>query len=83
MYEQLERAIQCLIQLTLEEKLLLRQWFVPKYLEKGEYFLRAGERCQHVAFIHQGLLRYYLLDDGEEFTYSFAKEHNFISDYGV
>lgn len=81
MYDQLEQAIQRLIHLTSEEKLLLRQLFVPKYLEKGDYFLRAGEPCQHIAFIQQGLLRYYLLGDGEEFTYSFAKEHNFISDY--
>lgn len=81
MYEQLEDTIQRLIHLKSDEKLLLKQLFVPKHLGKGEYFLRAGEPCQHVAFIQQGLLRYYLHGDGEEFTYFFAKEQNFISDY--
>ena len=45
-----------------------------KYSEfqKGELFVKEGAICSHLLFIHQGLLRYYFLHEGHDFTKDFA-----------
>lgn len=40
--------------------------------QKGQLFVREGETCSKLLFIHRGLLRYYILHDGNEFTKDFA-----------
>ena len=40
--------------------------------QKGKLFVKEGEVCHHLLFIHRGLFRYYLLHEGEDFTKDFA-----------
>lgn len=40
--------------------------------QKGELFLKEGEVCKQLLFIHQGVFRYYLLHEGNDFTKDFA-----------
>ena len=45
-----------------------------RYFRKGEVFVRAGEVCETVLFIHQGIFRYYLLSENKEVTKDFSPE---------
>lgn len=40
--------------------------------EKRGYFVKEGEVCHQLLFIHKGLFRYYLEFDGEDYTKDFA-----------
>jgi CRP-like cAMP-binding protein len=60
---------------------LIRKSFHPLNLEKGEYFLEAGKVNRHLGFLNRGLVRYFVYKDGEESTFEFTKEGEFIGDY--
>lgn len=49
--------------LSEDEKVLLKQAFIPSKLRKRQYFLQAGYQCKHVAFIIKGAMRQYSVDD--------------------
>jgi CRP-like cAMP-binding protein len=40
--------------------------------QKGALFVKEGETCRQLLFIHQGVFRYYLLHEGDDFTKDFA-----------
>lgn len=40
--------------------------------QKGELFIKEGDICQNLVFIHRGLFRYYLLHEGQDITKDFA-----------
>jgi CRP-like cAMP-binding protein len=50
---------------------------------KGELFVKDGEVCRQLLFIHQGVFRYYLLNEGNDFTKDFAvdKQNPFCTAY--
>jgi len=52
-----------------------------KQIEAGEYFLRQGRTCKHLAFIEEGLMRLYYLNDGKEVTTCFCKENTITCSY--
>ena len=70
-----------LITLTSTEKKLVQDLFKEKNYKKGDFFLAEGETCKHVGFITKGIMRYYINDEGEEKTYGFSKENDFVSNY--
>ncbi len=39
---------------------------------KGDLFVKEGNICRRLLFIHQGLFRYYILHDGNDITKDFA-----------
>lgn len=59
----------------------IQQRLVCKSVPKGGYLLKAGDVCPYVAFINKGHLRSFCLVKGEEVTYNFWFEGNFITDY--
>lgn len=42
--------------------------------------LQAGEPCRYLYYIHEGLLRFYYLKDGQEFIRQFFFEKGFVTD---
>jgi CRP-like cAMP-binding protein len=70
-----------LADLSSEEEKLIESSFTLQYLARGDFFLRQGAICKHVGFIKKGLVRYFVLKNGEESTFEFTKEGDFISDY--
>lgn len=60
----------------LHQALLLR-----RFLKKGEFLLRGGEVCNHVTFINKGHFRSYNVVEGDEITFNFAFEGNYVTDY--
>ena len=81
MIEKLIINIQSLISLTPEEMDCISLLFKAKFLKKGDYFLVEGQVCKQAGFIIKGLMRYYINQDGEDRTYAFAQEKDFICNY--
>src|SRR5205085_5415374 len=52
--------------------------FKSKSIKKNDFFLAEGQVCKQVGFIIKGLMRYYINDDGEDKTYAFAQEGDFV-----
>ena len=71
-------TIQSLIDLNPKEIDSISLLFKEKSIKKGDFFLAEGQICKQVGFIVKGLMRYYINHDGEDKTYAFALENNFI-----
>lgn len=81
MTEELIISIQSFIDLNPKEIDCIKQLFKQKQVKKGDFFLAEGQVCKQVGFIVNGLMRYYINHNGEEKTYAFAQENNFICNY--
>jgi CRP-like cAMP-binding protein len=81
MTEKLIMSIQSFINLTPKEVDCINQLFRKKEIKKGDFFLAEGQICKQVGFIVKGLIRYYINHDGEEKTYAFGQESNFVCNY--
>jgi len=81
MTEKLISSIKSLIDLTGEEEQHINRLFKLKKIKKGDFFLADGQVCRHAGFIAKGLIRYYINHDGEEKTYDFGQENNFVCNY--
>ena len=69
------------ITLTEADKAIFSQHVIVKKLRKRQYLLQEGEICKSVAFVNQGMLRSYLVDEkNNEHIIQFAPEGWFISD---
>ncbi|MEM8890261.1 MAG: cyclic nucleotide-binding domain-containing protein [Bacteroidota bacterium] len=51
----------------------------PKTVAKGSYLLRAGEHCNGLFYIKEGLARVFYLKDGKEITDWFAGSGTFLT----
>jgi CRP-like cAMP-binding protein len=81
MIKSLLDSIQSIITLSTTEKDMVTSLFKEKTYEKGDFFLADGQICKQVGFVTKGLLRYYINHDGEDKTYDFAQENNFVCNY--
>ncbi len=81
MFDKLRIHIAEKVQLTDEEFTLATTFFIPKKVRKKQYLLQAGDVCKAIAFVSDGCLRSYTLDDkGEEHIVQFAIDGWWISD---
>lgn len=78
MTEKLISTIQSIINLDPKEIDCTKLLWKEKSFKKGDLFLAEGQICKQVGFIVSGLMRYYINHDGEDKTYAFARENNFI-----
>ncbi|QXV66864.1 Crp/Fnr family transcriptional regulator [Mucilaginibacter sp. 21P] len=78
MIDLLLKTIEKAVVIDKNEKELIAGLFHEKKYGKGEYFLKEGDVCKYVGFMISGVMRYYINDDGEDKTYGFAKESEFI-----
>ena len=80
-HAQLLTTIRHFITLPSHEEQVIEALFEKHFIKAGGFFLQAGEVCRYAAFVTKGLLRYYVLDDGEEHTYDFSPEQTFACNY--
>lgn len=80
-HDALLAAIRRFIALAPAEEALIRQWFVAEELPKGGFFLRAGEVSRKIGFVVQGVFHNFRSRDGQEHTFYFGREQEFIGDY--
>ena len=52
-----------------------------KILSKGDFLLQQDQRCDFIAFVLTGSLRYFTWTDNDEFTIHFFTESNWLTDY--
>lgn len=81
MTEKLINSLQSIIDLTPKEVDCVNQLFKEKLIKKGDFFLTDGQVCRQVGFIVKGLIRYYINHNGEDKTYAFGQENNFVCNY--
>lgn len=81
MYSKLIKILSQFANLDENETELIKSSFKAYSLIKGEFFLKEGEINKHVGFLNTGLVRYFVYKDGEESTFEFTKEGEFIGDY--
>jgi CRP-like cAMP-binding protein len=74
-------SIQNLITLSPAEIELVKSLFKEKVYKKGDFFLAEGQICKQVGFVAKGLMRYYINHDGEEKTYAFSQENDYVCNY--
>lgn len=81
MINNLLNSIQNLIKLTPAEIEIVTSLFKEKIYKKGDFFLEEGRICKQVGFVVKGLMRYYINHDGEEKTYAFSQENDYVCNY--
>jgi len=59
----------------------LAPFLTIQHIESGEYFLKQDKICKNLAFIEEGLLRLYYLNDGKEVTTCFCFEDTITCSY--
>lgn len=74
-------TIRHIVPLNEVDKSQISTLFQPYLIKKGDYFVQQGQVCQHLGFIHSGLVRYFVNQDGDEKIYDFGSENDFICDY--
>ncbi len=78
MKEKLIDQIQSIIDLTPSEVDCINVLWKERAIRKGDFFLADGQLCKQVGFVVKGLMRYYINHDGEDKTYAFAQENDFV-----
>lgn len=81
MINNLLSSIQNLIALSPPEIGIVTSLFKEKRYKKGDFFLEEGRICKQVGFVVKGLMRYYINHDGEEKTYAFSQENEYVCNY--
>lgn len=75
MAELLYKKISEKIAITEEEFAFCKSLFVPRKLRKKQFLLQEGDICRYTAFVNQGILRSYTVDQkGNEHILQFASE---------
>ena len=81
MFELLRSKLNSIISITDEEFEYCRSLFIPETLRKKQYLLQEGEVCRYQAFVEQGMLRSYTIDDkGVEHIMQFSPEGWWVAD---
>ena len=81
MINSLLKSIQDLITLSPAEIGIVTSLFKERSYKKGDFFLKEGQICKQVGFVAKGLLRYYINHNGEEKTYAFSQENEYVCNY--
>lgn len=82
MFRILIKHIRQKVELSEQEAILLKTFFIQKKLGKKQYLLREGEICNHLTFVSRGLLKSFMSDEkGQDRISLFAFEGWWISDF--
>ncbi|MEP6628380.1 MAG: Crp/Fnr family transcriptional regulator [Ginsengibacter sp.] len=79
--QKLIHSMNQLVNLNSQDIEIVKDLFKKKKMCKGELFLKEGAVCGYLGFVHKGLLRHFINDDGEDVTYSFSMENDYVCDY--
>lgn len=83
MHAHLIKNVEEKVSLTQDEWEIVKPFFIPKKLRKRQYLLNAGDVCQYLCFVENGLLRLFSTDkNSDEHVVQFAPEESWISDLG-
>ena len=77
---ELDRSLKSFFGATNEELSKISSFFTPLYLNKGDYFLKAGRQSDRLGFINSGLVREFAIIDDKEITKWISSKGYFIVD---
>ena len=61
---------------------LMSEVFIPSTLKKGEYFIKKGQYAREIAFLEEGIVRaYYINNEGKEYNKTFFSAPSIIGSY--
>ena len=80
-FQPLQQLLYNLAPLSEQEWESLHDILYVKHFKRKELFQTAGKRCKTVGFILSGCFRWVKDHNGEERTFDFATEHEFVTDY--
>ena len=63
---------------TIDEAALIEQTSVIKHYKKGDYLLKEGQQAQTTYFLFEGLVRQFQWVNGEEKTFAFFVENDWV-----
>jgi len=76
--------IKSIVDIPIEQENKFCSLISEKHIKKGEYFLREGQFSRTIAFVKNGLFRYYYIDkDGNELTKGFFVENSILVSYSA
>ena len=79
-FDKIKNNIAPIISLTDDELLIFCNSFVPKTINKNEFFLEEGQTCDYVGFVNKGVLIYsQTMDNGNEVTTDFAFDGDWVT----
>jgi CRP-like cAMP-binding protein len=58
----------------------ISSYFKSETIEKGEFFLHAGNQCKKLSFINEGILRIFNTTDGKEITQWISTPGYFVTE---
>jgi len=64
-----------------EECIMFIPYLNKKTLNKGDYFLKEGQKVNEIAFVEKGVLRFFYLTDGKEINNHFFLENDYAVSY--
>jgi CRP-like cAMP-binding protein len=83
MFDKLVESVAQKVALDKKDVEMIKKYFIPKKVRKRQYILNAGDVCQYITFVEDGLLRSFTVDDdGREHVIQFACVGWWISDVG-
>ncbi|SKA46706.1 cAMP-binding domain of CRP or a regulatory subunit of cAMP-dependent protein kinases [Chitinophaga eiseniae] len=80
-YKALHDQLSRLAVLNESEWLSFCQMLTIKEFDKKDVYQQAGRRCNTVGFVLQGCFRWIKINNGEERTFDFAIENDFVTNY--
>jgi len=81
MSDLLRKSISQIVDFSEDDFQLMLSSLHPISLQKGDFFLRAGEFCKSVAFINRGGVRVFYILEGQDITAEFLFGGQWTSDY--
>lgn len=79
MKQRLEQKLGQTLSVSDNEMNFILAFFNGKNLKKGDFFLKKGEICNEIAFVNNGLLRIYTVDNNHEKILSFPKAGQIVT----
>jgi len=70
-----------LVEFSQTELEVLDDYFLPVHINKKEFLLKAGDRCNFIAFIYKGAIRHFHIKKGDELTCDISFGNTFITEF--
>jgi CRP-like cAMP-binding protein len=84
MFSKLEAFVESFGPLSSDDRNVLRSVLTIQRVGRGHYLWKAGQRCEDIFFVNDGLVRLFFFDErGDEITVHLINDKNFVADPGT
>ncbi len=79
--EQIRKYFEKRVQLTEKDWKVFSSKLVKQEFQKKSLLLKIGQTENHLSFIERGIIRFYIPNERNDFTFSFSFDNEFVSAY--